>query len=94
MALANGIQLLPKAISQIESIFPDKLKGVKYNLYSYEKRGLIGLNIQSENLPSSLFWIDETLDVRACFGGFRYGEEYRVFTKDFQHTLTKLLRAI
>ena len=89
---SNIENAMPSIIKELQKTYPNDFKNTEYILYPYTKRGLVGLNFKSDSFPSSLFWIDENLDVRACFGSLSRDEKYRVLNKEFQNILNVKLK--
>jgi hypothetical protein len=86
--------VMPTLITTLEKSFPDRLNNVNYNLHDHGSKGLVGLNIHSDKYPSSLFWIDERLDVRPSFGSLESGNDQYLFNTQLKKLLTYMLKAI
>ena len=87
-------KVMPLIVCELESKYPENFINTEYSLYAHKARGLVGLNLRSDTLPSTLFWIDERLDVRACFGSLGRDESYRLFNKNFQKVLSNKLKSL
>ena len=84
--------VMPTLITKLEKSFPDRLNNVNYNLHDHGAKGLVGLNLHSDKYPSSLFWIDERLDVRPSFDTLKGGNDHYIFNTELKKLLTYMLK--
>lgn len=82
---------MPVIIAHLEMAYPSKFRDVNYSLQDKSDKGLIGLNIHSDKYPSTLFWIDERLDVRPAFNN-KPSEEQRLFDSKLKKNISDLLK--
>ena len=82
--------LMPAIIAQLEMTYPDIFSDTNYNLHDHGAKGLIGLNIHSDKYPSTLFWIDERLDVQPSF--MKSSESHRQFNTQLKKKIMGLLK--
>ena len=59
--------VMPAVLAHLESIYPEEFSEANYSLHDHVSKGLVGLNLQSDKYPSTLFWIDERLTVQPAF---------------------------
>ena len=82
--------LMPTIIAHLEMAYPTLFDDATYSLHEQGK-GLIGLNLHSDKYPSTLFWIDERLDVRPAYRS-RYTEEQRQLDSKLKTNISELLK--
>lgn len=83
--------LMPVIVAHLEMSYPTEFKNVMYTLQDKTDKGLIGLNIHSED-QSSLFWIDERFDVRPAFRSVKPTEQQWQFDSKLKKKISDLLK--
>ena len=83
--------LMPTILSHLEMTYPDYFLDANYSLHERGiDSGLVGLNLHSDIYPSTLFWIDDRLDVQMAFG--KYSEKRYQFDSKLKKQLSDLLK--
>ena len=56
--------IMPTVVSHLESLYPNKFDNLNYTLHMLPNVNNVGLNVSSNAFPSTLFWIDDTYNVK------------------------------
>lgn len=81
--------LMPAILAHLEMSYPDYFTDANYSLHLRSK-DLVGLNLHSDKYPSTLFWIDESLNVQTAFG--KYTEVRYQFDSKLKKKISELLK--